>query len=88
MQQMWCADDASQSMQSLWFLQQERNRFSGSLIQAIRKQIRMGLLFCMGNRRQFLPSTGSTVAIQYKKTGRPSKPAGSLLFLKIIILQR
>ena len=55
MQQMWCADDASQSMQSLWFLQQERNRFSGSLIQAIRKQIRMGLLFCMGNRRQFLP---------------------------------
>ena len=50
MEQMWCADDASQSMQSLWFLQQERNRFSGSLIQAIRKQIRMGLLFLYGKQ--------------------------------------
>ena len=39
-----------QSMQSLWFLQQERNRFSGSLIQAIRKQIRMGLLFLYGKQ--------------------------------------
>ena len=38
MAQMWCADDASQSMQSLWFLQQERNRFSGSLIQAIKNR--------------------------------------------------
>ena len=38
MQQMWCSYDASQSMQSLWFLQQERNRFSGSLIQAIKNR--------------------------------------------------
>mgnify|MGYP000381872847 CR=1 FL=1 len=33
-----CSKCGALMMQSLWFLQQERNRFSGSLIQAIKNR--------------------------------------------------
>ena len=55
MQQVWRADDASQSMQELWLLQQKRNHSAGLIPAVQRRSGSAGSLFCViGN---FVPIT-------------------------------